>query len=1528
MDFNLESRNNEIQEISDNSINGEKLSETEETAENFDDCSLKEVKDGKGNEVNSETLESAEDDFEDCESRLEKIEDEHPELADDEYDDFNDCGKETDGEYVAEVTYSTDGEISYEEANNEIQEAYDECDNPEDMSQLKENANENEHIEVDNAEVIERPQNTEMGDEVTEEECEEAQKELNDAQEELEEQQESAQRYQEELENQINKHENKVPEGTENTINEAEEISEETEATDEVEKTTEEIEDSGEAEEATEEIEDSDKVEEIPEEIENSGDTEETTEETEVTDETSEEPEDTNEVEETSVDTEDTEESEDSDKAEDTSEEIENSGEAEETTEETEASDETSEEPDDISEFKEVSGDIENTEEIEDTTEESEDTDETKETSEWIEDSGEVDEVSEKTEDSGEGKETAEGTENTDETKKTTEETEDSDEVEEHTVDPEDEEVSAEDEKYMEDDSEIEISEIDEESLSEDVSQEVEEKTDTELSDETKEQIAEEVSAEINSKADNNEISAAEAEKIIEEKKAETVETLNEQSEAMNEEIEQKADEIAEQDNLTEEEAKEQISDEVSENTSENFSDDDVDAMVEEKSETIEETIEEKIEEQKAVDSVIETSDELEDEKTEQLDEQSEQSLQERIDGAFEKEDVTASVINSLRDEHTAELQAKIEEKSATEEELKTKFDEVLSKKKGTDEYRQSLQEYNALQDKKADLDEQIASMEKQQERLEKRSIELREAQIQRGSEAVVASVTTLSCVNMLQERFDQAYYDTKADKTELANIRNESCSTIKELSDEKDSIRQAMDAKMDEIAEYVISNNMERYDTAHDPHYQQLITEYNAMKEIHGKIGYFIVKLDENNKAITEQLGDEYVSMVELPPSSRITEVNDGTDVPGETNYFIDETKANEVLSTFKQSKWEQLTVQEQKCAIEQLADYNAEVLGVDEKPRIVYYRKEDPSDFGGYSSQQNAIYINEYNLKNAAETADTISHEYRHKYQHERAEKLENERDLAFKEGFENYIRAENDYQGYKEQLVESDARAYAQSIKDKINAYSETSDDPRSTYVEHNGLGADYQNFNPEKGEVFEKIAIDKLPEDFEKKDYMRYKEVLEGRELDELRAVAGVHYNNGKAIWGKLGIQELESYKEHNDIESGHIEKVRIKSLEAAEALEAHFSQNNYGGLYSPNIDRRTIEVMSIYHDTGMDGNIKAEDYETERSAFISNEETKEKFVASALAKKENEAIETGKQFDREAERKKAVEKFEREGFENHFRPNHSLESAIHALRDRDSISKLNVSADEVALGCLVHSKSNSGLRNIVSEKEWGDAVKLLQDRVDEFNQSHPDEQIHFDSSFLLNEDGSFNQEKLAEMRSESIVLRIGDANGHDTNSRTSQSGKAIKFTLEEKIATGELPGDFESKLENGDYEPFFLEIQSADVKVDGVELNNENDPKGFSRMFAVGEGNFQLLNCEVDNNGVIRQNFDLCDGDAFPLSTQYCIEERLGEYKTAQPMKYTPVVKLGSNCSDKVYKSYLAFADRIERDYNVKMEVAR
>lgn len=1408
MGFNLESsKNDEFNEVPAVEVDSEQLSETDETVENFDDCSLNEVQDSKGNEVNAESLEDAEENFDDCEAEMEKMDEKNPESA--EEDDFNDCGKETEGQYVAEVTYTTDGEISQVEAGAELQDAYNECDEPEDMQQLKENANENEHIEVHNAEVVESPEN---GVEISEEEYKQTKEELEEAQETLEAQQEAAQEYGDDLKNQIDKQENEVPEGTENIDNDSLEV----------------------AEDDSEDFDETKEVAENTEVVENI---------------------------------------------------------------------------DEGNDF-DVEGKYENVDETSEHTKESEEAGDIAN-----QENQEVDSEGEQVE--GKPKKADEIPEDVESIESKTEQDEE-----------ESENIESDDLEQMDGNKNVEAANINEENVGENISRKVEEETDTELSDETKEKIKNDVSESIDNEAEDGKISAEETEKIIDNNIEENVDNVEEQKEAVDEKIDNRSDEIVESEDLTDEEAKEQLYDEIVESSNETLSNEEFETIVEEKADDIEEAFEEKKEEKESVEAIEKTVEELEHDQVEKNLENETKSLQERIEDALDKDEVSSVKISGLREENNTELKSKIEEKEATEAELKIKFDEVLSKEKGSEEYKQTLQEYNALQDQKANLSGQISAMEKQQELLDKKSLELRDAQIQKGVEVAAASAVTVAGVNALQERYEQTYYDSKPDKIELASIREESCSTIKELTKEEQSIKQAMDAKMDGISEYVTSNEMDRYDTTHDLRYQQLIAEYNTMKESHDRIGYSIVKLDENNKAITEQLGDEYVSMVELPPASKISEVNDGTDIPGETNYFIDEVKSSEVLSTFKQDAWEQLTIQEQKQAVEKLADHNAEILGIEDKPQIAYYKSDDPSDFGGYSAKQNAIYINENNMQDAAETADTISHEYRHKYQHERAEKLETERDLEYKEGFDNYIRAEDDYQGYKEQLVESDARAYAQAVKEKIASYSDMDNGNHVPFGERSSLGTEFSKLNPERGAVFEKVSVEELPEDFEQKDKFAYKEVLETQELDELRSVAGVHYENGEAVWSKLGIQELESYKEHNDIENGHIEKVRIKSLEAADVLETHFKRNNCNELYSPNIDRRTVEVMSIYHDTGMDGNIKAEDYEAEKEAYISNEQIRKKYIFDTVSKKEKEAAKNGEPFNRAVEIVNANDKFEREGFENHFRPNHSLESAIHALRDRESINKLEVNADEVALGCLVHSKSNSGLRNIASEDDWRVAVGRLHDRVDEYNQGHPDEQIHFDSSFLIKEDGSFEQDKLAEMRSEAIVLRIGDANGHDTNSRTSQTGKSIEFSLEEKQVSDELPSDFESKYEKGEYEDFFLEVQAADVKVDGTELNNVNDPKGFSRMFAVGEGNFQSLSCQIDESGAIKQNFELCDGNAFPLSTQYCIEERLGEYQTAQPMEYTPVIKLGSNCSDEVYKSYIAFRQRVKDDYGIRMEVIR
>lgn len=582
MSFNLESRKgNEVNETPEVKVDSEQLSETEETAENFDDCSLNEVQDSKGNEVNAESLEDAEENYDDCEAKLEEMEEKNPESAEED-DDFSDCGKETDDQYAAEAAYTTDGKI--------------------------------------------------------------------------------------------NKQKNEASEGTKTIDN---------------------------------------KIPEAAEKTEGSG-----------------------EVDENVVDT----------------------------------------EPD------------------------------------------------------------------------------------------EDKKLGADDLEKMDDASRVETHEINEDTLSEDISEKVEEDTNTELSDETKERISEEVSDEIDSIAENDKISVADAEEIVEEKKEKITDSVEEQSESMDDEIEQKAEQIAEDDNLTEEEAKEQISEEVSESANEELSDDDIEALVEEKSETIEETVEEKAEEQEAFGAVEETADELEKKKVEQFAEQTRRPLQERIDNALEKEDITVAELGSLRNEQLAELREKIEEKNNIEAELKTKFNEALAKDRDSADYRQTLQEHNNLQDKKAELDVQIAEMEERRNLLHKKSSELRDAQIQKGSNAVAASAAALARFDTLQERYDQTFYAKKINKKELGSIRDDSSVTIKELSVEEASIKQALEAKMDEISEYVISNNMDKYDTAHDSWYQKMQAEYTAMAEKQSRIRYAIVTLDENNKLIDEQIGKDISKSIETP--------------------------------------------------------------------------------------------------------------------------------------------------------------------------------------------------------------------------------------------------------------------------------------------------------------------------------------------------------------------------------------------------------------------------------------------------------------------------------------------------------------------------------------------------------------------------------------------------------------------------------------------------------------------------------------
>ena len=205
----------------------------------------------------------------------------------------------------------------------------------------------------------------------------------------------------------------------------------------------------------------------------------------------------------------------------------------------------------------------------------------------------------------------------------------------------------------------------------------------------------------------------------------------------------------------------------------------------------------------------------------------------------------------------------------------------------------------------------------------------------------------------------------------------------------------------------------------------------------------------------------------------------SDNDSVKGEVS---DELK--NALEPFEQSNWDNMSPEQQKEAVSELRDCVADDLGLQEKPTVKYYNNDDDTDFGGYSPSENAIYINEHNMGDAKETADTIAHESRHCWQHEIADNSDNPQAQAFKENFDDYIRPEDDYRGYRNQPVEADAREYAKNITDHIPDKKTIGDEKvDGAPSEANATSNDIRQNQEEKGAVFDGKA--EIPSDLESK-----------------------------------------------------------------------------------------------------------------------------------------------------------------------------------------------------------------------------------------------------------------------------------------------------------------------------------------------------------------------------------------------------------------------------------------------------------
>lgn len=150
----------------------------------------------------------------------------------------------------------------------------------------------------------------------------------------------------------------------------------------------------------------------------------------------------------------------------------------------------------------------------------------------------------------------------------------------------------------------------------------------------------------------------------------------------------------------------------------------------------------------------------------------------------------------------------------------------------------------------------------------------------------------------------------------------------------------------------------------------------------------------------------------------------------------FEDEELKNS-LDYFNDINWEELSDAEKEAAVSQFAECLADKLEISETPEISFCRLS-AGHYGSYYPIINVIEINEELLDDPEELVDTIAHEMRHAYQHERSKKGETHMDALYQYNLEHYVSVQRDKWGnaiyvneYQNQLVEVEARAFAERI-----------------------------------------------------------------------------------------------------------------------------------------------------------------------------------------------------------------------------------------------------------------------------------------------------------------------------------------------------------------------------------------------------------------------------------------------------------------------------------------------------------------
>lgn len=217
-----------------------------------------------------------------------------------------------------------------------------------------------------------------------------------------------------------------------------------------------------------------------------------------------------------------------------------------------------------------------------------------------------------------------------------------------------------------------------------------------------------------------------------------------------------------------------------------------------------------------------------------------------------------------------------------------------------------------------------------------------------------------------------------------------------------------------------------------------------------------------------------------------------------------------------------------------------------------------------------------------------------------------------------------------------------------------------------------------------------------------------------------------------------------------------------------------------------------------------------------------------------------------------------------------RKNHSFNSGLYVLQQREALKKLGYSDEQIdaaAMACVVHSKSNGGVKNLNSSQDWNKCFDKMNQFVDQYNKEHPENRISFNSSAFVND-----SKKLGNLAMLTFSLRVGDVSRDSCAGDIGQTGETIDVLLE-TINKG--VNNYESEIR------------------DAVITRGKNKipvTMEMSRRIHVGEQNIRLNRTFFDKKGIVHE-ITVRDAELAPYSTWKAIEDHLGELRSAKALRF-------------------------------------